>query len=311
MAIRTAYSEKEIDQVVSDMKSQLGSFKPNFVVFFASAKYEPEEISRTMNEAFGPISVIGSSTAGEIVSGRMLQNSVVAMFFDAETVADVSVAVAENIRAEDQVPAIFAGFENHFKTPMASMEIEKYVGLILVDGLSGSEERVMEKIGDLTDVIFIGGSAGDDLKFQRTYVYAGGKAYTNAALLALIKVNHGFEVIKTQSFRSLGKTLVATEVDEQARKVITFNDKPAIDAYAEALGVNRGEAVNRFMTNPVGLVVGDDFYVRSPQQAQESSMIFYCNIREGMELSVLESQNIVEDTGKAVESKMKEMESTS
>jgi hypothetical protein len=311
MAIKTAYSERNVDQAVSDIKGQLGTFKPNFAVFFASARYAPEELSRAMKDAFGPIPMIGSSTAGEIISGQMLQNSVVAMFFDEETVADVKVSVAENVKAGNPVPTIFAGFESHFKTPMASMDMEKYVGLILIDGLSGAEERLMEKVGDLTDVIFIGGSAGDDLKFQQTYVCADGKAYSNAAALALVRLNRGFEVIKTQSFRSLGKSLVATEVDEPARKVIAFNNMPAIDAYAQAIGVTPEEAVNRFMTNPVGLVVDDDFFVRSPQQVQDKSIVFYCNIKKGMELSVLESQNIVDDTAKAVQKKVKEMGSVS
>lgn len=307
MAIKTAYSEKEIAGIGADMKAQLGGFKPNFMVFFASSKYDPDGISRTMRETFGDIPMIGSSTAGEITSGKMLQNSVVAMFCDSGTISDVKVEVVENIKSENRVPAAFAGFEQYFKAPMASMDIGKYVGIILVDGLTGAEERLMEKIGDLTDVIFVGGSAGDDLKFSRTFVYADGKSYDNAAVLALIRPAKGFDIIKTQSFSSFGKNLLATQVDERNRKVIAFNGIPAIDAYAQALGIGTEEAADRFMSHPVGLVVGNDFYVRSPQQVQDKSIVFYCNIKEGMDLKVLTSTNIVEDTKKAVEAKITEM----
>ena len=51
----------------------------------------------------------------------------------------------------------------------------------------------------------IGGSAGDDLKFASTNVYANGKSYTNAAVLAMIKPGVEFTFIKTQSFRDLGE----------------------------------------------------------------------------------------------------------
>lgn len=61
------------------------------------------------------------------------------------------------------------------------------------------------------------------------------------------------------------------------------------------------------MTHPVGLMFEDEPYVRSPQQVQDKSMVFYCNIKEGMELEILESTNIVEDTKKAVEDKKKEL----
>ena len=63
------------------------------------------------------------------------------------------------------------------------LDILKYVGIVLTDGLSGAEEALMEKIGDRSDLFFVGGSAGDDLKFQKTQVMLEGKAYTNAAVL--------------------------------------------------------------------------------------------------------------------------------
>ena len=61
------------------------------------------------------------------------------------------------------------------------------------------------------------------------------------------------------------------------------------------------------MSNPVGLVIDGEVFVRSPQQIKGSSIIFYCNILEGTEVSLLESTNIVEDTKNAIDNKIKEM----
>ena len=94
----------------------------------------------------------------------------------------------------------------------------------------------MEKLGDRTDLFFVGGSAGDDLKFVKTYVFANGKAASDAAVLVILKLKKEFEIVKTQSFKTMGKTLTATKVDEAHRQVLEFNHKPALDAYAEALG---------------------------------------------------------------------------
>jgi hypothetical protein len=171
---------------------------------------------------------------------------------------------------------------------------------VLVDGLSGAEEGLIDKIGDLTDITFIGGSAGDDLKFAATHVYANGKSYSNAAVLALLKPAGEFSFVKTQSFTVLPTKLVVTKADEAKREVIEFNDKPAAQAYAEALGVSVEEAAARFMHNPVGLVIDGEPFVRSPQQFKGSSMVFYCSVVEGMELSILESTDIIEDTRKAL-----------
>jgi hypothetical protein len=57
----------------------------------------------------------------------------------------------------------------------------------------------------------------------------------------------------------------------------------------------------RFMSNPMGLMVGDEPFVRSPQRVlEDGSMVFYCQIREGTELELLESTDIIADTGKAL-----------
>jgi len=61
------------------------------------------------------------------------------------------------------------------------------------------------------------------------------------------------------------------------------------------------------MKNPIGLMLDDEPYVRSPQRIDDSKMVFYCNIKKGMELSVLESTDIINDTRAVVEAKKKEM----
>lgn len=87
------------------------------------------------------------------------------MFLDDDIVEDAASAVVENLRGEVSVREAFSKLEQHYNAPVSSMDIHKYVGVVLADGLSGAEEQLMEKIGDRTDLFFIGGSAGDDLKF--------------------------------------------------------------------------------------------------------------------------------------------------
>jgi hypothetical protein len=59
------------------------------------------------------------------------------------------------------------------------------------------------------------------------------------------------------------------------------------------------------MRHPVGLMVDNEPYVRSPQRLNGKSMVFYCNIPQGMEVSLLESGDIVEDTRKDLAAKQK------
>ena len=109
--------------------------------------------------------------------------------------------------------------------------------------------------------------------------------------------------MKTQSFKTTGKRLVATEVNEATREVISFDNKPAPLAYAEAVGTTVEDAPNQFMSHPLGLLADEEIFVRSPQQIKDGKMVFYCNVLEGMEMAVLTSTDIVADTRAAIEAK--------
>ncbi len=307
MKITTACSTKSnISDIVQDLQVQLGDFQKKMVVYYASSAFDPDAVSREMQAGFPGVKVFGCSTAGEITSGKMLKNSVVAMAFDAETMKDVEVAVV-NLKDEKGVEEAFAAFEKYYGIPMLDMNPSRFVGMVLVDGLSGAEEKLMERLGELTDVLFVGGSAGDDLKFEGTHVYANGKSYRDAAVLALMKPGTKFTFIKTQSFSILPEKLVVSKADETNREVLEFNGKPAAVAYSEALGIPVENAGSRFMHNPVGLVVNDEPYVRSPQRVSGDKMKFYCGVLEGMELSLLESQDIIQGTKNAIENARAEL----
>ncbi|MFY9398740.1 MAG: FIST N-terminal domain-containing protein, partial [Desulfomonilia bacterium] len=296
MPIQTFHSTShELKTAVNDIQKQAASVKPALVIYFASSSFDQAELARELRGLFPSSPVVGCSTAGEIVSGHMLKGSVVVMTIGRDVIAETAVEVVEKVGTENRIPQALGNFEKRFGVTMSAMDPSQYIGLILIDGLSGAEERLMDKLGDLTNVFFVGGSAGDDLKFKNTFVCSDGKAYEDAAILVLMKPAAKFDIIKTQSFVDLGKTLTATKVDTSSRKVLEFNGKPAVETYAEALGVRPEELEERFMTNPLGLMVEGEPFVRSPQKTDGTSIVFYCNILEGMELNVLESTDIVKD----------------
>jgi hypothetical protein len=296
----TAFSVQiDVEDAVADIRKQLGLCEPVLVLFFASPAYQPDRIAAAMAEAFPAAVTFGCTTAGEIVTGRMLTHSVVAMALDSRSVKSVKVEVIRDLDAPGY--DAFAAFERHFNTPMADMDPARYVGLLLIDGLCRKEELIVDRIGDLTNVNFIGGSAGDDLRFSATHVYANGASHTHAAVVALLEPAVPFSFLKTQSFTPLPRTLTVTRANEAEREVVEFDHKPAAVAYAEALGVSLDEASAHFLSNPVGLVFEEEPYVRSPQRIKDGSMVFYCAIKEGMELSLLQSTDIIADTRRALD----------
>jgi hypothetical protein len=299
-------SNPSMDAAIAELKSAIGKGPWRSVLYFASVVYDQYALAAKMQEAFSPADTFGCSSCGEIISGHVTKKSIVAMAFGEADIENINIQLVENANSEASVKKAFSSFERHFGVPMADMDYEKYVGIILVDGMSRSEETLMDRIGNWTDVTFIGGSAGDDLKFQKTWVYANGRAASGAAVLALIKPVRGFDIIKTQSFCESNRKLVATKVDEANRAVVEFNGQNAVKVYAAAVNTTAEKASNAFMSHPVGLIVNSEPYVRSPQRVVEGKLAFYCAVKEGMELSVLESTNIIDDTRNAIKQKLRE-----
>ncbi len=303
MSIKIAHSSNDdISQAVGELSKQFGDGEPVLVLFFASSRYNIGDLAVAMRSTFSSAQTAGCTTSGELISGQMLKSSVVALAMDSSTIskADVRLVGLDNI--EDNVHRALDGFAEGFGLPANAMRPDEFVGMVFTDGLSGGEETVMEALGRRTNVSFVGGSAGDDLDFKQTWVCGNGEAVSKASVLVLAKAAVPFEILKTQSFEKIGKTLTPTKVDEATRTVVEFDSKPAVDAYSEALGVPVSDLGDHFMTNPVGLMVSEtEPFVRSPQRIDGTSVVFYCAVKPGMALEILKSQNIVSDTQDALE----------
>lgn len=309
MKVKVAYSVKsEIDDIINDLKIQIGNFESRLVQFFTTSQIDSAELARRIHQMFYNVPTFGCTTAGEIVTGKMLDNSVVLMAYGPEIVEDCAIAVMENITDnKPHVERAFKSFEKYFKQAMADLDPQKYVGIVLIDGLCALEEKINERIGDLTNVIFIGGSAGDDFQFKQTLVFANGKSYSNAVLLTLIKSRAKFEFLKTQSFKSTNKEVEITKADESTRTVYEINNKPALQEYADQLGTNVTEVRKYFQNHPLGLGFDNNFFVRSPFRVQDEGIIFSCAIKEKMRLEILRSLDIVSITQRDLDEKHKQM----
>lgn len=308
--MKTAFSAaKDPDTAVEELKGRLAASNPSAVVFFASPVYEPGRISGCMKKAFPDAALMGCTTAGEFVAGHSLENSIVAAALGRDEIEDVALACVENITENCDLSGAFAGFEKHFGQPLSSLDIDRYVGLVLVDGLSFAEEKIMEKIGAATDVFFIGGSAADNGAFRETFLYANGKTLKNGCLLALMKVKNGFSVVKTQSVEILDKTFTVTKADSRTRTICELDGRPAAEAYCEAAGLPFETLRDGYKSHPFGLVVDNDPYVRSIRAIDGSTISLYCHVETGSRLHLLRSKSdeIVKSTKESFESTVRKM----
>ncbi len=311
MKVKTAYSQKHnIQDIITDIKEQIGTFSAKLIQFYSSSSIDSTKISEAIYKAFNNTPCIGATTAGEIFSGKMLDKSIVVMALGDQVVQDCKIEVLENINQGTQVvDDAFESFEQYFGVNASNFDPRKYVGIALVDGLSNQEEKIYERIGDLTNMNFVGGSAADEYSFGKTYVYANGKAYNNAAVIAIIKSNTEFSILKTQSFKGTGQKVKITDVDEEKRIVHRINNNNAKEEYFKLINED-DDIVNTEISfkYALGLKIGEnDYLVRSPFKIIDNSILFACSLMKGVEYEIVKSQNIVEITQKDLQDTIRKM----
>ncbi len=282
-----------------ELKAQMGGAKLTLVVFFATPDLDPKALGQALRAEFGDVPAIGCTSAGEIGQGKLVWGSVVMMGFDEGTVEAAAVVSLGSHPSRGDVAAALDQFEKYAGERITSLDPERFVGLVLHDGMSAHEEVVMSELSARCNVPFVGGSAGDNERFEQCHVFAGLQAVPSGNALSLIRPAKPYRVLKTQSFSCLEATLEATEVRAGTRVVRAFNGRPAAEEYARHLGCGVADLRSALLANhPLGLMVGNaEPWVRSPAKvAADGSMTFFCEIKQGMKLRLLAKQDVVQQT---------------
>lgn len=267
------------------------------VVFFCSSRYNLGLLGKEIKAAF-PCTVIGCTTAGEISSGGYQEGGIVGVGISSPELKlhprlifplrKFDYSEARRLAGTVQSDLIFSD----------RLDRVKMFGFLMIDGMSILEEQTIATLHHQFEGISIaGGSAGDDLRFAETRIYWDGQFFSNAALFTLFETTLPFYVFQTQHFRPTDKKLVITAADPSRRIVTEINAEPAALEYADALGITVDELnPGVFSNHPVMLKIGDRWYVRSIQKANEDgSLSFYCAIDTGLVLTIAEGHNLVAD----------------
>lgn len=278
---------------------------PEIVFVFVSTAQSSTAVAAELGSRFPRSLVVGCTSTGEHVAGRHLSGSlVVAALFD--TGIRWAVAVARDLAAFDApqagavANALFAGLAVNVE----ELDPTEYFCLSFMDGLRMKEEGISALVADaLQGVRVVGGSAGDDLAFKETRVIVNGEAITDAAVFVLGHAKGAFEIMKHQHFTTTTRQLVITKVDPAARRVYEIDGLPALEGYANALGLTP-EQVTSDVTflNPVTFSCDGQIYVRSIQRIEpDGSIVFYCAVEEGMVLEIGDHHDMVQSLNEDLE----------
>ena len=296
--IRMAQScAMETRQAVEEFHAAVAQPNMELVVFFCSSEYDLDVLAAEMNRLFAGIQVVGCTTSGEIGPAGYRTHSLSGASFSLGSCVAVSglldrLSQFDIARGHEFTQYLLQRLES--RIPEASPD--NNFAFMLIDGLSVREEPVAHALQyALGKIPLIGGSAGDDQRFAKTFVYSDGRFHSDSAALILINTSLPFRVFKTQHFVPTDKRLVVTEADPAKRIVKEINGLPAAEEYARLVGIDVHELnPMRFATSPVVVMIDGTDYVRSIQKANtDGSLTFFCAIEDGVVLRVAHGVDLV------------------
>lgn len=291
-------NKKDPSEAIQEIGKKLKGKKQGLTILFISSFYDLDKISKAIKENLKG-SIIGCTTSGELSALGYPEHSISALFLNSPRLLTKTYFIKDlnkfdNKEARKIKSSITNDLEEHKKIRPES----KPFALLLVDGLSIKEEILSSTLRSvIPEVPFFGGSAGDDLKFEKTFVFHKGKFHENAAVFQTFITDHAFEIFKTQHFTPLEDSkLVITEADVSKRIVYEINGLPASEEYARLINVEESKLnPTIFSKHPIMIKVGHEYYVRSIQKVNpDKSLTFYCAIDVGLVLTVANGEDIIE-----------------
>jgi hypothetical protein len=129
--------------------------------------------------------------------------------------------------------------------------------LLLTDGLAGDQQEIVRGAYQVlgAGVPLVGGSAGDDLRMQRTFQLYDDQVLTDAVVAAGIASDGPLGIGVRHGWRKTGDPMLVTR--SGGNRVYTLDDEPALDVYLDRLGAATQPDPARIatiaQTHPLGL----------------------------------------------------------
>ena len=262
----TSLSNREAgEDLAKQIRNQLGGLPPDALIVFASAQNDYDALLGALDAGCRPRSMIGASSAGEFTSdtaGTGHATAIALRSAEMRFAASVTTDMAERrAQAAGELIAAFHG--------VRSPEYRYRTAIVLVDALAGHAEELVDELNLATGGMyqFVGGGAGDDGRFQKTHVFFGTSAFSNAAVALEVLSHEPIGIGARHGWTPCGDPLRVTEASQSC--MMSLNISPAIEAFedhavATEQKFDRADPMPFFLHNIVGVQTPDGHKLRVP-----------------------------------------------
>jgi len=310
----------------NELESSLANLRitPVLITGFISPHLDIDQVAAKLKRRFPQTSISLCTSAGELCNAANSLycttgerwDRIVLQLFDDSLIASAEVVMVplecEDIRSggrrmgmKERIAKLTSNIKRvQVRTPIDHRDTLAYV---VFDGLSASESFFMEALYESGrfPCLFVGGSAGGKLDFQKTLIHDGQRSYQNHAQIVFLKTaaNVRFGVFKSQNFKPADLTfnvLTASEEDRTIDQVIDSagNIKSMVQALCDAFNCAAQALESKLADYSFAIRVGNELFVRSIARIDYEHQIvqLYCDVAPGEELVMVRRTPLREAT---------------
>ncbi|MBV6638775.1 MAG: FIST C-terminal domain-containing protein [Mameliella sp.] len=295
--LRTARADCDAPDLIDQLADGLGNGPFAVVMIFCSPATPFQTLVTGLQSRLGDAPVMACTTAGEIAMGAgYVEEQVVAMAlpqrcFEAEVLLYEDL---ENLPSHEMTQrTIRARAELGARAP----EMTEEFAFLMVDGLSMQEDRLASSLtAGLGPTQLFGGSAGDGVRFEHTFVALNGICHEKAAVMALVRSTCRLRVFSVNHFTPTDLRMVVTRADPSRRLVHEINAEPAALELGRLLGKDPHQIDTfTFADSPMVVRLGGSHHVRAIKRVTEDGALeFFSAIDEGLVLTLADAAHIVD-----------------
>lgn len=276
---KDAFSKRTGQRLGGSLVEKLGE-SPKACWLFCAPLEGLEELLAGIAEAVGTSEIVGCTTDGEISTSGFSTGSAVLAGVATDRIDFHVASVTDLSKGSEEAGRRLAG---QFPPTVRYAQV-------FSDGLTGNGSAILRGIGSVLEpeIPIAGGTAGDAGKFQRTWQFAGDKAFSDG--IAAVGFSGDFQV--GTGVRSGWSPIgTAKKVTRASGNILyELNHQPALEVYERFLGKHADKLPEVGVEYPIGLVdefgqVGEeDYYLLRATMTvnrKEGSISFAGEIPEG------------------------------
>ena len=268
--------------------SQAGG-KADLIIVFSTVAYDQKKMLDGVRSVSKEIPLVGCSDSGEITGEGPVSKHVAVMALNTPDI-EWTVGVGEGTDKDSFVAGKEAAQEVKKK---AKSQVSLFT--MLLDGLAENGAAAVRGVQEVFGKNFpiMGGSAGDDFLFQKTYQYYNDQVLTNAMVGVGLSGKFSFGVGVRHGWEPIGLPMKVTKA--KGAKLIEINNRPALSIYEDYFGRKAEELTKEPIarmayTYPLGMSVegSPELLIRDVVIANEKGEITCAaEIPEGSEIRLM------------------------